>query len=95
MKLRCLVKILLVACDKTQSKLAQKGNLLTLFINPEISLLQTQLNSGGVNIIRTWFPSPVVSFYDGVSLRSAFMVARWLPIAPNVVKERPSSSLTT
>lgn len=96
MKLRCVVKILLVARDKTQSKLVQKGNLLTLFINPEISLLQTQVDSGGVNnIIKTWFPSPAVFFYNGVSLRSALMVARWLPIAPNVVKDRPSSSLTT
>ena len=40
----------------------QKGNLLTLFINPEIALLQTQMNPRDVNNIKTWLPSPVVLF---------------------------------
>lgn len=58
--------------QKPSLKWCKKRSLWTVFANPELSLLQTQVDPGGrIYSIMIWLLSPVVSSSDGVPLRPA------------------------
>lgn len=95
LKPRCLVKTFGGMWQKANLNWCEKRIYWHYLLIQRYLCFRHKVNLDG-NIFRTWLLS-LVSFYDGVSLRSvsALVVARRLPIAPNLVKKKTCLRLTT